>query len=82
MVGVEKGKYKVLPLLNIRRRRRGTKGQELGELPFLLVKEPTGKHGFWDNRKASSQIPLWTNSSKEIKPQQTGEQMLESCLYW
>ena len=46
MVGVEKGKYKVLPLLNIRRRRRGTKGQELGELPFLLVKEPTGKHGF------------------------------------
>ena len=40
-----------------------TKGKKLGALPFLLVKEPTGKHGFWENRKASRQIPLRTNSS-------------------
>lgn len=76
MVGVERGKYKVLPLLKIRRGKGGTKGQELGELPFLLVKVLIGTHGFWENHKVSSQIPLWTNSSKKIT-QQTGDQMLE-----
>ena len=63
-VGVRDGNKRVLPWPTIGRKKGGTKGQKLGAMPLWLVKEPIGRHGFWENRKASRQIPLRTNSCK------------------